>query len=53
MMVEQGIVLGYHISIEEIKVDTNKVEVIKQLPTPKNQTDVRSFLGHVGYTEGS
>lgn len=34
IMVEQGIVLGHHISAEGIKVDPRKIEVI-QLETPK------------------
>ena len=25
------------------------MQVIQTLPTPKTQTDVRSFLGHAGY----
>lgn len=46
---QEGIVLGHHVSAQSIKVDPKKVEMIKQLQTPENQTDVRSFLGHVGY----
>jgi len=49
MMVEEGIVLGHHILAKGIKVDQNKIEVIKQLPSPKNQIDIRIFLGHAGY----
>jgi len=36
MMVEEGIVLGHHISTNGIKVHQNKIEVIQQLPSPKN-----------------
>jgi hypothetical protein len=49
MMMSEGIVLGHFISSQGIQVDPSKIQVIKNLPTPKNQTDVRSFLGHAGY----
>lgn len=45
----KGIVLGNHISSHGIQVDPHKITIIKVLPTPSNHTDVRSFLGHVGY----
>lgn len=31
MMIE-GIVLGHHISAQGLKVDTKKIEIIKELP---------------------
>jgi hypothetical protein len=43
MMMSEGIVLGHFISSQGIQVDPSKIEVIKNLPTPKTQTDVRSF----------
>ena len=49
MLLTEGIVLGHHISPEGIKVDPTKVEIILKLPSTKNQKDVRSFLGYVGY----
>ena len=49
MLLTEGIVLGHHISPEGIKVDPAKVEIILKLPSPKNQKDVRSFLGYAGY----
>jgi hypothetical protein len=49
MMMSKGIVLGYFISSQGIQVDPSKIQVIKDLPTPKTKTEVRSFLGHVGY----
>jgi hypothetical protein len=49
MMMSEGIVLGHFISSQGIQVDPSKIQVIKDLPTPKTQTEVRSFLGHVGY----
>jgi hypothetical protein len=49
MMMSEGVVLGHFISSQGIQVDPSKIQVIKNLPTPKTQTEVRSFLGHVGY----
>ena len=45
----EGIVLGHHVSSQGIKVDPVKIELIVGLPSPKNQKEVRSFLGHAGY----
>jgi hypothetical protein len=49
MMMSEGIVIGHFISSQGIQVDPSKIQVIKDLPTPKTQTEVRSFLGHAGY----
>ena len=56
MLLTEGIVLGHHISSQGIKVDPTKIEVIVAnievivgLPSPKNQKEVRIFLGHAGY----
>ena len=49
MLLTEGIVLGHHISLEGIKMDPTKVEVILKLPNPKIQKDVRIFLGYAGY----
>jgi hypothetical protein len=49
MMMSEGIVLGHFISSQGIQVDPSKIQVIKDLPTPKNPTKVRIFLGHAGY----
>ena len=49
MMFMKGIVFGYHISRDGIKVDKSKVEVISKLPIPNCQQNVRSFLGFTGY----
>jgi hypothetical protein len=49
MMMTEGIVLGHFISSQGIQVDPSKIQVIKDIPTPKTQTEVRSFLGHAGY----
>jgi hypothetical protein len=49
MMMSEGIVLGHFISSQGIQVDPSKIKVIKDLPTPKTQAEVRNFLGHAGY----
>jgi len=49
MMMNEGIVLGNFISFQGIQVDPSKIQVIQNLPIPRTQTDVRSFLGHAGY----
>ena len=49
MLLTQGIVLGHHVSSQGIKVDPINIEVIVVLPSPRNQKEVRSFLGHAGY----
>ena len=41
--------LGHIISKEGIVVDPIKVEVIKDWPRPTNISEIRSFLGVVGY----
>ena len=49
VMMTEGIVLGYFISADGIKVDPAKIEVISKILTPKTLKEVRSFLGHAGY----
>ena len=48
--------LGHIISDKGIYVDPEKVESMMNWPTPRNLTDLRSFVGLVGYcrrfTEG-
>ena len=41
--------LGHIISKEDISVDLDKIEAIKNWPTPKNVTEVRSFIRLAGY----
>ena len=45
VMMQEGIVLGHFISTAGIQVDSAKVEVIQNFPTPKTQKEVRSFVG--------
>lgn len=49
MMMIEDVYLGHHVLEEGIKVDHNKIEFIKELPTPITQIDVRSILRHAGY----
>lgn len=49
MMMTEGIMLGHYITVEGIKVDPTKIEVILKILIPKMQKEVQSFLGHVGY----
>ena len=41
--------LGHIVSIEGIRVDPVKIEAIVNWKTPRNVTEVRSFLGLTGY----
>ena len=41
--------LGHIVSVEGIKVDPTKIEAIVNWKLPRNVTEVRSFLGLVGY----
>eukprot|EP00253_Pinus_taeda_P028921 PITA_28921 len=44
MILNEGIVLGHYISSQGIKVDPSKIQIIINLPIPKTQKEVRSFL---------
>ena len=48
-MVREGIVLGHLVSSNRLEVDKAKVEVIQDLALPKSISELRSFLGHVGF----
>jgi len=37
------------VSSEGIRVDSQKIEAVKQWPRPTSATDIRSFLGLAGY----
>ncbi|XP_062118714.1 uncharacterized mitochondrial protein AtMg00860-like [Humulus lupulus] len=41
--------LGHIVSKNGVEVDPTKIEAVKYWPKPKSATDVRSFLGLVGY----
>ena len=52
-MVTQGIVLGHVVSARGLEVDKAKIDVMRHLPYPTTVRDVRSFLRHASFTEGS
>ena len=41
--------MGHIISESGIQIDPDKVRAIQNMPTPKNTTDLRKFLGMVNY----
>ena len=41
--------LGHIVGGDVIKVDPSKIEAVRDWPRPKSATDVRSFIGLVGY----
>ena len=41
--------LGHTISAEGIRVDPKKIEAVVEWMSPKNVSEVRSFLGLAGY----
>ena len=41
--------LGYIVSSKGIRVDSQKIEAVKQWPRPTSATNISSFLGLVGY----
>ncbi|CAC5426199.1 Retrovirus-related Pol polyprotein from transposon 297 [Mytilus coruscus] len=46
---KEVIYLGHTISKEGVKVDTSKVDAVSSFPVPKNQKQIRSFLGLTNY----
>ena len=48
-MVQEGIVLGHHVSSKGIVVDRGKIETIEKLPPLVFAKSVQSFLGHAGF----
>ena len=41
--------LGHIVSSEGVKTDPDKIEALNKWPVPKNQKDVRKFLGFAGF----
>jgi len=41
--------LGHHVSSSGLSMDPDKVDVIKNLPPPKNLKQLHTFIGMVGY----
>ncbi|XP_057540689.1 uncharacterized protein LOC130818541 [Amaranthus tricolor] len=50
---EQVAFLGHLVSKEGIFVDPAKIEAVRDWPTPRNVTDIRSFLGLAGKSRHS
>jgi hypothetical protein len=48
-MVREGIVLEHKISYKGLEVDKAKIEVIEQLPPPRNVKGIHGFLGHARF----
>ena len=48
-MVRQGKILGHIVSKNGISTDFEKIEVIVDLPRPRNAKQVQGFMGHCGY----
>jgi hypothetical protein len=46
---EKVVFLGYVVSTKGIEVDEEKVKAMKEWPTPKSITEVRSFHGLAGF----
>ena len=42
--------LGYVVTAQGIKMDEKKVRVIREWPTPKSTSEVRSFHGLASFT---
>ena len=47
---KSGIVLIHIISDRGMEIDKTKVELIAKLSPPRTTQEVRSFLGHTGFT---
>lgn len=43
------VLLGHNVSSDEIRVDTQKIEVVQNWPRPTSKTDISSLLGLLGY----
>ena len=41
--------LGFVVSKKRIEIDPDKVQAIQDLPLPRTQTEVRSFMGRLNY----
>ena len=41
--------LGFVVSKKGIEIDTDKVRAIQDLPPPRTQKEVRSFIGRLNY----
>jgi hypothetical protein len=44
---KEGNILGHIVSKEGVRIDSKRVEAIKQIGFPKNKEEVQSFLGKI------
>lgn len=47
--VERVMFLGHIVTAQGIEADPEKIKAIKEMPTPKDTTDVKRFVGMVNY----
>jgi hypothetical protein len=53
MLMNEGVVLGHHLSSRGIEVDQNKINIIKHLPTPLKKNMLEASLDMQVIIEGS
>ena len=46
---DETLYLGHAIGGGHVKLELSKVKAVKNYPVPTNKSDIRSFLGLVGY----
>jgi hypothetical protein len=46
---KEGKLLGHIVSKEGVKIDSERVEAIKQISFPRNKKEVQSFLGKINF----
>jgi len=49
---EEGNILGHIVSKEGVKIDPERLEVIKKFAQPRNKKDVQHLLGKIGFLRG-
>lgn len=49
LLYEKGKVIGHIVTEDWVQADPEKVDKVRDWPTPKSPEDVRQFLGFAGY----
>ena len=44
-LTDKLLLFGYVVSVDEIHIDKDKVRIVREWPTPKTVSDIRSFHG--------